>query len=121
MRVAGTLSAISHKEWPVAWFGRRKAPGRTSGRPADRADLEYLAEFVRSRRGVEGFIEPRTTVTETTLLLVAHDGEWTRRRIDSPETARRLAHQLAMPIYDVRLMGYPQRMRDYNERQKRRG
>jgi hypothetical protein len=69
---------------------------------------------------VEGFIEPRTTVTETTLLLVAHDGEWTRRRIDSPEGARRFAHSLAMPIYDIKLLGYPQRMRDYNLRQKRR-
>ncbi len=105
----------------MAWFRRRKDAPRTSGRSADRADLEYLAEFVRSRRGVEGYIEPRTTVTETTLLLVAHDGEWTRRRIDSPETARKFAHQLSMPIYDIKLMGYPQRMRDYNERQKRRG
>jgi len=104
----------------VAWFRRRKEPARGSGRPADRADFEHLAEFVRSRRGVEGFIEPKTTVTETTVLLVAHDGEWTRRRVDSPEGARRFAHQLSMPIYDIRLMGYPQRMRDYNERQKRR-
>jgi hypothetical protein len=86
----------------------------------DRADIEYLAEFVRSRRGVEAFIEPRTTVTETTMLLVAHDGEWTRRRVDSPEGARRFAHQLSMPIYDVGLVGYPQRMRDYNERRKSR-
>jgi hypothetical protein len=107
-------------ESAVAWFRRRKEPSRTTGRPADRADLDYLAEFVRSRRGVEGYIEPRTTVTETTILLVAHDGEWTRRRIESPEAARRFAHKLAMPIYDIRLMGYPQRMRDYNARQKRR-
>ncbi|BBH66807.1 hypothetical protein ACTI_34920 [Actinoplanes sp. OR16] len=85
----------------------------------NQADLDHLTEFVRSRRGVEAFIEPQTNVTETTLLLVAHDGEWTRRRIESPEVARRFAHQLAMPIYDVKLMGYPQRMRDYNERQKR--
>jgi hypothetical protein len=104
----------------VAWFRRRREPGRTIGRPVDRADLEYLAEFVRSRRGVEAFIEPRTTVTETTVLLVAHDGEWTRRRIESPEIARRFAHQLALPIYDVRLLGYPQRLRDFNARQKRR-
>jgi hypothetical protein len=104
----------------VAWFRRRKDAPRTSGRSADRADLEHLAEFVRSRRGVEGYIEPRTNVTETTLLLIAHDGEWTRRRIESPESARRFAHQLSMPIYDIKLMGYPQRMRDYNERQKRR-
>jgi hypothetical protein len=104
----------------VAWFRRRKGPKSPTGRPVLREDLEYLAEFVRSRRGVEGFIEPRTTVTETTLLLIAHDGEWTRRRIETPENARRFAHQLAIPVYDVRLMGYPQRMRDYNERRKRR-
>ena len=104
----------------MAWFRRRREPSRSSGRPADRADLEHLAEFVRSRRGVEGFIEPRTTVTETTLLLVAHVGEWTRRRVDSPDGARRFAHSLSMPIYDIKLLGYPQRMRDYNARQKRR-
>ena len=104
----------------MAWFRRRKQPSRPNGRPTAREDLEYLAEFVRSRRGVEAFIEPETTVTETTILLIAHDGEWTRRRIDSPDTARRFAHQQAMPIYDIRLMGYPQRMRDYNARQKRR-
>jgi hypothetical protein len=89
------------------------------GRQANPADLEHLEQFVRSRRGVEAFIEPRTTVTETTVLLIAHDGEWTRRRIDGPDGARRLAHRLAIPVYDVRLMGYPQRMRDYNERRKR--
>ena len=103
----------------MAWFRRRTAPQRVAGRPVDRADLEYLAEFVRTRRGVEAFIEPRTTVTETTVLLAAHDGEWTRRRIESPEIARRWASSLSLPIYDVRLLGYPQRMRDYNARQKR--
>jgi hypothetical protein len=86
----------------------------------DQADLEHLTQFVRTRTGVEAFVEPRTTVTETTVLLVAHDGEWTRRRIQSPEVARRFAHQLSLPIYDVRLLGYPQRMRDYNARQKQR-
>ena len=69
----------------MAWFRRRKQVGRgTGGRPANRADLEHLAEFVRSRRGVEAFVEPQTTVTETTVMLIAHDGEWTRRRIDVP-------------------------------------
>jgi hypothetical protein len=101
----------------VAWFRRRRstAPG---GRTASRDDLTHLEDFVRSRRGVEGFIEPRTTVTETTLLLVAHDGEWTRRRMTSPEAARQFGHRLAVPVYDVALVGYPKRMRDYNERRK---
>ncbi|WBB79923.1 hypothetical protein O7606_00475 [Micromonospora sp. WMMD882] len=105
----------------MALFRRRKpSGGAPTGRPASRADLDHLEDFVRSRRGVEAFIEPQTTVTETTVILIADDGEWTRRRIDSPENARRFAHRLAVPIYDVRLVGYPQRMRDFNERRKRR-
>lgn len=104
----------------MAWFRRRKKAGGTGGdRPANRADLDHLEQFVRSRRGVEAYLEPRTTVTETTVILIAHDGEWTRRRVESPEAARRFAHRMAIPIYDVRLVGYPQRMRDYNERRKR--
>ncbi|MBX6357586.1 MAG: hypothetical protein IRZ05_17260 [Micromonosporaceae bacterium] len=104
----------------MAWFRRRRQSGGSPGdRPADRADLEHLEQFVRTRRGVEAYLEPRTTVTETTILLVASDGEWTRRRIDGPEGARRFAHRMAIPIYDVALMGYPKRMRDYNERRKK--
>ncbi|WP_329102710.1 hypothetical protein OG792_24660 [Micromonospora sp. NBC_01699] len=104
----------------MAWFRRRKQGSSAAGdRVANRGDLEHLEQFVRSRRGVEAFIEPRTTVTETTVMLIAYDGEWTRRRIDSPEGARRFAHKMAIPIYDVRLVGYPQRMRDFNERRKR--
>jgi hypothetical protein len=104
----------------VAWFRRRKRGAGSAGdRPASQADLDHLEQFVRSRRGVEALIEPRTTVTETTLMLIASDGEWTRRRVEGPEGARRFAHRLAIPVYDVRLVGYPQRMRDFNERRKR--
>lgn len=104
----------------MAWFRRRKRAEKGTGdRPASQADLEHLEQFVRTRRGVEAFLEPRTTVTETTIMLIAHDGEWTRRRVAGPEEARRWAHRMAIPIYDVRLVGYPQRMRDFNERRKR--
>ena len=105
----------------MAWFRRRRAAGVKAGtRLLYQGDLDHLEQFVQSRRGVEAFIEPRTTVTETTVILIAHDGEWTRRRVDGPEGARRFAHRLSIPIYDVRLVGYPQRMRDFNERRKRR-
>ena len=103
----------------MAWFRRRKDAPRTSGRSADRADLEYLAEFVRSRRGVEGYIEPRTTVTETTLLLIAHDGEWTRRALPSRPAAFEVARSFDIPVYDVNLTGYPARMRQWTARQRR--
>ena len=71
-----------------------------------------------TRRGVEGYVEPRTAVTETTIVLVAADGEWTRRRIDGPDVARRLSRDLAIPVYDAQVTGYPQRMRDWSARQK---
>jgi len=94
--------------------GRRGTLDRASGS----ADLSHLEQFVATRRGVEGYVEPRTAVTETTILLVAADGEWTRRRIDGPEVARRLSRDLAVPVYDAQVTGYPQRMRDWNTRQR---
>jgi hypothetical protein len=66
---------------------------------------------------VVGFVEPRTGVTETTFLLVAAAGVWTGRGLDGPETARRLSRELAIPVYDAQVTGYPQRMRDWNARQ----
>jgi hypothetical protein len=97
--------------------GRRGTLDRASGA----ADLAHLERFVATRRGVEGYVEPRTAVTETTIVLVAADGEWTRRRIDGPEVARRLSRDLAVPVYDAQVTGYPQRMRDWNARQERTG
>jgi hypothetical protein len=88
-------------------------------RAADSADATHLRAFVESRRGVEGFVEPRTTVSEVTLLLVAHDGEWTRRRVTSVEWAHDFANRLGVPSYDAAVVGIPQRMRDYNSRQRR--
>jgi hypothetical protein len=102
----------------VAWFRRRRAPA-PGGRAAGRDDLAHLEQFARSRRGVEAFVEPRTTVTETTVILIAHDGEWTRRRIASPAAARQFGAKAGIPVYDAGLVGYPQRMRDFNERRRR--
>ena len=100
--------------------GRATAVGAPSTAARSAADLTHLEQFVATRRGVEGFVEPRTAVTETTIVLVAADGEWTRRRIDGPDVARKLSRDLAIPVYDAQVTGYPQRMRDWSARQKRR-
>ena len=95
--------------------------GSTRVRASDRADEDYLDAFVTSRRGVEGFVEPRTAVSDVTLLLVAHDGEWTRRRVPSVEWAHRFCNDHQVPSYDAAVVGIPQRMRDYIRRQKLQG
>ena len=96
----------------------RGGPTGSTVRAADTADSAHLRDFVATRRGVEGFVEPRTTVSEVTLLLVAHDGEWTRRRVPSVAWAHDFANRLGVPSYDAAVVGIPQRMRDYNRRQK---
>ena len=95
--------------------------GSTRVRASDRVDEQHLREFVTSRRGVEGFVEPRTAVSEVTLLLVAHDGEWTRRRVPSVQWAHDFANKHQVPSYDAAVVGIPQRMRDYNRRRKQQG
>lgn len=81
---------------------------------------EHFGGFVSSHRGVEAYVEPPTNVTATTVILIAYDGEWTRRAIGSREAAFGLARSLGVPVYDVNQTGYPQRMRDWNSRQRRK-
>ena len=68
--------------------------GSTRVRASDAADEQHLLDFVTTRRGVEGFVEPRTAVSDVTLLLVAHDGEWTRRRVPSVDWAHKFCNTL---------------------------
>jgi len=96
----------------------RGGPTGSTVRGSDSADAMHLRDFATTRRGVEGFVEPRTTVSEVTLLLVAHDGEWTRRRVPSVSWAHDFANRLGVPSYDAAVVGVPQRMREYNRRQK---
>ncbi|HEU4675478.1 MAG TPA: hypothetical protein VFS29_05810 [Motilibacteraceae bacterium] len=103
-------------------FGRRRSAG-AAGRPgvrrgASSEDREHLVRFAGEHSGVEAFVEPPTAVTSTTVLLVAGTGEWTRRRCPSAAHAHALAHELGIPSYDAAVVGYPQRMRDWNARQK---
>lgn len=97
--------------------GGRKATQGTADRAAEKVDRAHLEDFIATRRGVEGFVEPRTTVTETTLLLVAVDGEWTRRRVPSPAWAHEFANKRGVPSYDAGVVGVPQRMREWNRRE----
>lgn len=89
---------------------RRRSPAR--------GDERYLRQWAADRSGVEAFVEPQTTVTPLTIVLVASDGEWTRRPAGGPAGARRIGRQLAIPVYDVQKVGYPQRMRDFDARRR---
>lgn len=99
--------------------GRRgpSAPSRAESRAESKATADALQDWIAARRGIELYVEPRTSVTENSMLLVAHDGEFTRRRVASPEAARAFARRHGLPIYDATIVGYPQRMRDYSRRQ----
>lgn len=110
----------------MGWFSRRKRAAQASGahrlRPGEaRAQtLAHFREFQASRVGVEAYIEPATSVEQTTLVLIARTGEWTRRRVPNETAARELARELGMPVYDVQLTGYPARMRAWNARNRNR-
>ena len=96
--------------------GRGSAAAGGGHDPA--AELKYLRQWVAEHEGVEAFVEPKTTVTEVTVVLVAADGEWTRRRAGGESGARKLSDRLNIPVYDVQKVGYPQRMRDYDAKRR---
>ena len=114
-------------------FGRGRGPrlrrpsgdatrtGSTRVRASSNADEQHLENFVSTREGVEGFVEPRTAVSDVTLLLVAWDGEFTRRRVPSDDWAYKFCQRRGISAYEAGVVGIPQRMREYIKRQKARG
>lgn len=96
---------------------RRKAPGVPAASAQTLAELE---RFLRSREGIEGYLEPPTTIYATTLCLVAGDGEFLRRPVKDQRQAHRLCGEYQVPLYDARKVGYPRRMRDYEKGTRQR-
>ena len=85
----------------------------TAHSPAPRG-WAFCGSSPRSREGVEGFLEPATHVEGMSLCLVAADGEYLRQPVKGTKQARTLCENAGVPMYDARLVGYPQRMRDWD-------
>jgi hypothetical protein len=101
--------------------GDAERTGSTRVLASTSEDEQHLVQFVSTREGIEGFVEPRTAVSDVTLLLVAWDGEYTRRRVPSAEWAYSFCQRRGIKAYEAGVVGIPQRMRDYIKRQKERG
>jgi hypothetical protein len=111
----------------MGWFSRLGGrqgdtrPGRSDGPKMDidrKAVEQHLRSFVESRLGVEAYVEPATSVTPTTIVLIAWDGEWTRRAVPSPRDGVEISHKLGGPVYDVNQTGYPNRLREWSKRRR---
>lgn len=104
----------------MSWLSRLKPHRKSTGtgsRAERRVASDALAEWVATHRGIEVYVEPKTSLTPVTMMLVAHDGEFTRHLVASPAAAKSFARDRQLPIYDATIVGYPQRMRDYSRRQ----
>ena len=104
-------------------FGSRKnnsplKPPRGPGETVRAEDAEYLKSWVAQHAFVEGFVEPETLVNEMSVVLVAENGEFTRRRIGGPKGIDAVAKLLGIPLYDVEGTGYPDRMRKRMEQER---
>jgi hypothetical protein len=97
-------------------FEREREPRRRTRRGAgrvDREDRRHMKAFIKSRAGVEAYVEPRTLDQPLSVVLVAADGEWLRFSLPDDRYLRKLSAKYRMPIYDVARMGYPKRMKEY--------
>ena len=81
----------------TATRAKKKRGYASESRSVDDAVTTHLTQFAQSRRGVEAFVEPKTAVTETTLLLVAFDGAQfsVRSALDMSELQARAAGSCA--------------------------
>lgn len=92
-----------------AFFAHRKNPA-----------LDELEAFVREHKGVEGYVEPQTRTSPTTLLLVDRHGEHMRAPVHDARDAAAFCNRLGLPIYDAQVIGYPKRMREFEKRRRAR-
>ena len=104
-------------------FGSRKKPSafkppRGPGDTVRPEDAQYLKEWVADKGFVEGFVEPETMVNEMSVVLVAENGEYTRRRIGGPKGIDAVSKLLGVSLYDVEETGYPDRMRKRIEQER---
>jgi hypothetical protein len=88
-----------------SFFNRKRNPA-----------LPALRQFAAERRGVEGYVEPRTATQPITLLLVDREGDSVRAPVRDARDAAAFCDQLSIPIYDAAVIGYPQRMVDFDRR-----
>jgi hypothetical protein len=115
MRGVATLSC-------VGLFDRFRRQRNTPAGPGPSArTVEDLREFLRTRAGVEAYIEPPTPVYAMTLCLVASDGEHIRRAVKDGRQARHLCDDHGVPLYDARKVGYPKRMKEFEKGVRPRG
>ena len=89
-------------DWIRSLFSKRANPA-----------LEHLELFVQGHKGVEGFIEPQTATSPPTLLLVDRIGDHVRGAVREPDDAVAFSERLGIPVYDAGVIGYPQRLRDF--------
>jgi hypothetical protein len=83
-----------------------------------KSDLSALESFASERHGVEGYIEPRTATSPTTLLLVDRDGDHLRAAVRDPRDAMAFCKQRSIPCYDAQVIGYPRRMKEFEKRNR---
>lgn len=104
-------------------FGSRKnnspiKPPRGPGDTVRPEDVQYLKQWADQHGFVEGFVEPETLVNEMSVVLVAENGEFTRRRIGGPKGINAVSKALGILLYDVEETGYPDRMRKRMEQDR---
>ncbi len=80
--------------------------------------LGELEAFAQERKGVEGYIEPRTATQPASLLLVDRDGDHLRAPVREPEDGAAFCSKLSIPVYDAQVIGYPKRMKDFDKRRR---
>jgi hypothetical protein len=81
-------------------------------------ELAGLESWLVEHRGVEGYLEPRTATQPASLLLVDRTGDHVRAAVAEVEDAVAFCERHGLPVYDAAVLGYPRRMREFQERRR---
>ncbi|HYU58051.1 MAG TPA: oxidoreductase [Actinomycetota bacterium] len=94
----------------------KQGKGRGRAAKPDAGTVKSIEEFIATRVGVEAYLEPETPTNPLSVVFVAADGEWIRKRIPDAAWLSKVSKAARMPVYEVARVGYPRRMREYRRR-----
>lgn len=106
-RIVGADRAGSY-DWDRRTEQLKREVKHIGGPTEQRAEI---IEWLDEHAGVEAFVEPKTVVSNLTVVFVDAEGDWRRFELAEDRFLKQIARERRIAVMDATPVGYPPRMR----------
>ena len=106
-RIVGADRAGSY-DWDRRTEQLKREVKHVGGPTEQRAEI---AAWLDEHAGVEAFVEPKTVVSNLSVVFVDAEGDWRRFELAEDRFLKQIARERRIAVMDATRVGYPARMR----------